>query len=359
MSSVPDLQLLVPGLCGPLPEIQPLLTDTDCQRVFSLLAKARATTLETDRLAPLLANLFKLDINDEFPSAALSLRGYLERGETPLTMPAAELEGLLNGGGYFLHADPVHLRADMDHAILLGTQELNIGPIEATALTQQLQTHFAEDDVRLFAMDAAHWFVHVKQPQALQTVELSDAVGRNVNFILPQGEDASYWKSFLNEAQMLLSMQAENQQREQQGQLTVNSVWLHGGGCLPSVQEMTVSAVYSDDALLQGLANISDLTCSPVDASVDVFMSQIAEQAMPLLYINSLSPWLNYTDAEMWRRQLQVFATQWLQPLLAQVRQGKLTLTLYPANNQCYHFGRFDSYRFWRKAKIENYVSHY
>jgi len=367
MSKIPHLQMLVPGLCGPLPGIQQIVDDQNVKNVFSQLAKAELKALPSHDLHSLLIHLFKLETKnpttcDSFPAAALSLLGCTEQHNDRQFLSKEEMIDLDVENNYFLHADPVHLRAEMDHAVLVGTGDLNLASAESKELSQKLHQHFKEDDVDVFAVDANHWYVKTKNSQEISTVNLTDAIGRNVNFILPSGHDETYWKQFLNESQMLLHMDENNQQRECHGQLPVNSVWLHGGGALSDLalnEVNNISSVCSDDRVLIGLAKHCDLPkCHSVD-SVEKLYLRISEQDKPLLHINSLLPWLNYTDTQMWQQQLEKVYASWLKPLLAMVKQGKLRLTLYPCNNQSYTFNRRYHYKFWRKDRIENYVSTY
>ncbi len=389
MPGIPQLQLLIPGLCGPLPDIEALLKDKNCQAIFSEIAKSRLTILSDNNLYALLAHFFLMEETEDFPSAALSLLACAEQSEyesgvQSLFMSKKAIQKLLCSDNYFLHADPVHLCADMDHAILTGSQDLNLSVQEAKQLSQKLHDHFKVDGLNIFAMDASHWYLSVEKSPSLTTTSLKDAIGRNVNFILPSGDSAGYWKQFLNESQMLLHMHECNQQREQMGRLAVNSLWLHGGGCLPEKTRIDkaateISAIICDDMLLQGLAQYYKLPWYDVNSfynennaisefeiknSIESFYEKIKNQTKPLLYINTLLPWLNYTDTSMWQQHLLEFYQQWLKPLLVLVRQGRIKLELYPCNNKKFGFDRFYRYRlyspeFWRNTKIEDYVNTY
>ena len=406
--TIPHLQLLIPGLCGPLPSspqlLENLANNQKLQSVYNALDKAHAQKSACDHLYPLLSQLFQLDIDTVragnetgqytfFPSAAFSLLALCEQDNDKILLSSQQIKNLDVQHGYFMHADPVHLRAEMDHAILVGTADLNLSSAESNQLTETLHQHFSADGLEVFAMDANHWFVKVseekrQQQQDFATVSLADAVGRNVNFILPTGGNSTYWKQFLNESQMLLHMHENNQSREQQGQITLNSVWLHGAGCLPQIKDnktdnknnmdglptSALSSVCADDMLLMGLANYSGLPlyrpeAFESDASGVAgirYYEKIKHQPKPLLYLDTLVPWLNYTESAMWQQQLEKIHDVWLKPLLDKVKQGKLRLSLYPCNDQIFDFEPYYQYKagvsqlmFWQKTKINNYVSTY
>ncbi len=64
----------------------------------------------------------------------------------------------------------------------------------------------------------------------LATTPLSVAIGRDIEPLMPQGDDALRFRSLLNELQMLLFEHPVNQAREARGELPINSLWLWGGG---------------------------------------------------------------------------------------------------------------------------------
>ncbi len=366
MSDIPHLQLLVPGFCGPLPEISQLSSNKKICQIFSDLAMANAESIIHKDLHSLLADLFCIDTVPDFPSAALSLLGHITHDSSAWlageNVAASDLKK-----NYFLHADPVHLRAEMDHAILVGTQDLDLATQDVKALVGMLQQHFSQDDVSVFSLDVQHWFIGVKKQQNLTTVPLAEAVGRNVNFILPEGEDSVYWRQFLNESQMLLYTHEVNQQREASGQLSVNSLWLYGGGALPDSRHrdgIDISSVCSDSFLASGIASLYELSLYSLPTQVAAYYQQIKSENKPLLYIDSLLPWLNYTDTDVWQQQIEKIYSLYLEPLLKIVRQGKLELTLHPCNGQSYTFKRKYHYRLYKylsrqRAKPEDYVSTY
>ena len=136
------------------------------------------------------------------------------------------------GDNCWIHADPVNLQADMDRAILSDSQTLRIRQEEAEKLVNELNKHFAADDLSIVMADENNWFIMLEDCN-LETTPLSRAVARNINHLMPTGEAAAGWRRLLNEAQMLLHMSEVNQRREESGETTVNSLWLWGEGALP------------------------------------------------------------------------------------------------------------------------------
>ncbi len=125
------LELLVPGLLGPIPprQGQPLSTPT----LDRLLARGRqSATPATDVTTALLAR-FGADA-----SAPYSL--------------AADDPGW-DRAGFCMHAAPVHLRPDRDLLRLFDARHLDISQDEADGLTAELNAHFARGRIAFHGAD--------------------------------------------------------------------------------------------------------------------------------------------------------------------------------------------------------------
>ena len=104
-----QLDLVIPGLCGPLPEID-RLDSPAVKSLVSWLAKADKKILSQQSFYDVLASLFGLDADTSLPAAALSLLA----------------SDQYTAQGHWFRADPVHLQADMDHAILRDSHGLDL-----------------------------------------------------------------------------------------------------------------------------------------------------------------------------------------------------------------------------------------
>src|SRR5262249_2770006 len=110
-----------------------------------ILAQGRATGLGVMPWEAALLESFGVVRQRDWPLAPLSWLG--EGGE------AAE--------GYWLHADPVHLRAERDAVLLLDVRHFALEPEPARVLVDALDAHFAPDGLRFFAASATRWYVRV------------------------------------------------------------------------------------------------------------------------------------------------------------------------------------------------------
>jgi len=218
MSAVSELHLIIPAACGPLAEVQSLHNNSVLKHWVNTLSRAHSA-VSADNLHDVIKSVFSLSIDGDLPTAAL-------------TMFANQMhDASLN----YLHADPVHLRADLDHAILSSSEDMSIKENEAEQLCAALNQHFNQDGLDFFRINNNQWVLSSKKPIQMNTTPLVDAVGRNVNFILPQGEGSGKWKQLLTEAQMLMHAHEVNINRDNHGYQSINSLWFHGCGKLPVI----------------------------------------------------------------------------------------------------------------------------
>jgi hypothetical protein len=207
-AAAPVLELLVPGLLGPIPpapDQQPSTPTLDW-----LLARGKQCVSPRGGLDAALLARFAADASAPYCLA-------VDDPDWDRT-------------GFFMHAEPVHLRPDRDLLRLFDARHLDISAAEAKALVAALNHHFAADGLRFSAPGASRWYLHCEQPPALQTRPLADAVGRHIDGLLPSGPDAARWASLMTEAQMLLFQTPVNQRREAAGRPAVNGLWIWGGG---------------------------------------------------------------------------------------------------------------------------------
>lgn len=346
-----ELHLIVPGICGPLAQTQSLENSLVVKQWLSTLAKARVTS-SAESVNNILASLFDLKITTEFPSAAL-------------TLLANDLHDVSR---YCMHADPVHLQADMDHAVLTSAVDLDISDAESKLLCAALNQHFKQDGLDFVILQNKQWLVFAENPVKMTTTPLVEAVARNINFILPQGEHATRWKQLLTEAQMLMFAHEVNVTRENNAKMSINSLWFHGSGELPEVQgDAHISSVCSNHDVLKGLAKWEKCDYLAVPESVDEYLhyllssknNALNNNTVNILHLADIEHLVNYTDTSLWLDKLTDLLAHWIYPLLKAANKNNIKVVLHPATNRQYHFSKYDRLKFWRKGKLEQYVKQY
>jgi hypothetical protein len=225
------------------------------------------------------------------------------------------------GAGYWLRADPVHLRVHNDGLILLAPETLEIAEDESRELTGALNRQFEAEGFVFRAPHPRRWYVRIRQaPRApkIRTIALKQAIGRDVNRLLPEGEERLRWHRIFNEVQMLLHAHPVNMAREKRGATLVNSLWFWGGGTLPATSS-PFDAVQSNDPLAMGLAKTAGIMPAPVPAD-----SGLAAGNNSLVDIRDAEHEFIRGNVASWQAVLEKLETRWFVPVLDGLRVGRI-----------------------------------
>ena len=360
MQQTSELHIIVPGICGPLAETQFLKSSEVVERWIKTLSKAHCSSVSglpcqglsaqglssPGNTEDVIASIFDIKFDSDFPSAALTL---LANDQYDPAM-------------FYMHADPVHLQADMDQAVLTSSTDLEITESESLALCGMLNQHFSQDGLTFISINKDQWFVSSPAEIQMKTTSLVDATGRNINFILPDGKDAVRWKQVLTEAQMLMHAHELNALRDDSGLLTINSLWFHGSGTLAGLINDQVINVCSDHDVLKGLASHMGYQYLKVPDSVDVYavyLLSCKHGSVNVFHLAELEHLVNYTDVRPWSKALAKVLDGWIYPLINIANKNNIKVTLYPCNEKKYQFSKYDILKFWRKAELEKHVNSY
>ncbi len=321
------MELIAPGLLGPVPVLPEQLPPTP---VLDRLL-GRAETLPSPAATPEALLLARFGLPPDAGTAAYALHA---------DDPDADQTG------WWLHADPVHLRADLDRLRLFDGRRLDIEPAEAAALADAFNAHFADDGLRLHAPVAERWYLQAQTPPRITAQPLSVVAGRSVDPFLPVGDDARRWAGLMNEAQMLFHQHPVNQRREQTGRPAINGLWTWGGGrWAPIPRPAELSAVHADLALARGLAEAAGIATLPGSSVAD----HIDDPGTRLWVYNDLQPAVIDAEPAPWCRALAELDAL-LAPALAALRAGRLAELVIDADAR-YRIRRRDLGRFWRRSR--------
>jgi len=335
------LSIIVPGLCGPLPEASGI--ELSARPLAELLGNLGKHKTGFSSYPAQLADLFGIDAGVAVPEAALALLAF---GHEP-------------GDGCWLHADPVNLQADMNHALLSDARTLAIQQQEAEKLVAEINAHFAGDGLEVLIADPNNWFIRFDDC-SLQTTPLRRAAGRNINQLMPAGAGAERAQRVLNEVQMLLHISPVNQAREQRGLLAINSLWLWGEGRLPSKGDPDITRVYADEPLARGLARLHQIEYSALTDPI-ALAHAMRQEGHCLAVLQQLDGPCSYSDVSAWLDEMLVIVDQWLEPLIETARLLDAEIFVYPCNGVRYHFSNKNTFRlsklmFWKKHRLQDHV---
>lgn len=127
--------------------------------------------------------------------------------------------GLDTSQGYWLRADPVELRADINSAYFLGQAALTLDLAQAQKLAERIKPLLVPLELELCVPDPYAWFLKSKHPILLNTPPPETIVGASIHDYLTEAEP--WLRRLFTEIQMLLVN--EN---------AVTGLWLWGGGVL-------------------------------------------------------------------------------------------------------------------------------
>jgi hypothetical protein len=328
---VDRLELMVPGLLGPLPG-RPVGLRTPTLDL--LLSRAEPDEGQGGDLSELLCSAFGVQ-----SSAPFAL--------------AADDPGW-DHSGWWMHAEPVHLRPDRDLLRLYDARHLGISRAEADALVGELNRTFADDGLQVHAPVADRWYLRCEQAPDMRTTPLGAVVGRHIDGALPSGPDARRWAALMSEMEMCLFQAEPNRRREAEGRPAVNGLWSWGGGVWHRPARAP-DLVAGSSPLLLGLARAAGRGVEPrLDSDVAALLQRSAGRVLVLW--RALEEALLDRDLDTWAGAAAALE-RWAAPLPAVLRGGALgELRLCPGGDRpCLVLRpgalRWYRGRFWRRTR--------
>jgi len=336
------LDLIVPGLLGPFSDDLPScfsdeLKQTEFRVLNTWLSRASVSELNVDGYYATLHSLI-------CPQCDLSV--------CQLT---AELDQIASKSAqeYLYRVDPVHFKAESDHAVLLGSQLLEVELAEAQQLIEAFNAHFFEDELTLYMGAADRWYLKTAKPLQLNFNSFDYSLGRDIKHFMPEGEDALWWRKILNEAQMLFFQHSVNQQREESRQLSINGLWLWDE--LFSMGELSreYSTIYSNDVFVNALASRSGSKFrTTFDTDTEI-------QGPNALVIDDVYEAVCYGDVDAWLKALREFCQSHLPGIQRLLNSNKISsVNIYPCDGRVFSVDRWCLLKLWKRAKtLDNYVT--
>ena len=265
--------------------------------------------------------------------------------------PVAAISAAFDGleAGYWLRADPVHVRLQREQVVLL--PNVAVSRDESAVLCASLNEHFFDQGLTFVAPHPSRWYVRLDALPDILTVPLSQVSGRNIHGNLPTGVDSRRWHQLFNEIQMLLFAHPLNEAREARGEMPINSVWLWGAGRCEMPAENAYDCVNSDDILLEMLALAAKIPCTNWPEK----WHENSLAGRQLLVWTGLRSALQQGDLAGWRDALQTFETNYAQPLLQALRAGKISQLridiLGGDSVRQINLNRMQAWSFWHRSR--------
>ncbi|BBP04177.1 hypothetical protein TPL01_27360 [Sulfuriferula plumbiphila] len=300
------ITLLIPDLIPPPEMRDAALGGLAPPALQTLLARADRTTAPAEGgLDGWLCRAFGVDKQQDWPIAPVTL---LADGGEP-------------GKDYWLRADPVHLRATRDKLMLVDSGAFQLTQSEAETYAQAFNAHFSAEGFTLYPLRPDRWYLKLDQPPALTTQPVTAVTGKHLDPYLPQGADGLKWHRLYNEIQMLFFSLPLNDAREARGELTVNSIWLWGGGTPPRITPAGTTRLWANDPTACAIALFAACPNAPLPHHATALADSTDDA---LVLAGHLRGAAQYGDIIGWREGLQQLETDWFAPLLAMLKAGKV-----------------------------------
>lgn len=303
-----------------------------------LLARGRRSETVAADLETWLARAFGLA---ELPSGAVAV---------PAGALTALAHGLDPGAHEWLRADPVHLRAERDRVLLVPSPAFAVTAEEAKGLAEALAPLLAGKCV-LHAVQPAQWCLRLEGTKGSDIVARPPIAlaGADIDPHLPP----KAWHPLLTELQMALYEHPVNTARERRGDPVINSLWLWGAGKLPPPVNGPWQSLSANDAVATGLARSAGIRHRAPGAGAGEWLARAPEDGRHLLVLDELRAALALGDFDALGRRLQELEENWLAPLLAALKAGRVgMLTLHvPDGAASFETVRGDLRRFWRRRR--------
>ena len=344
--TLPELSLVIPGLLGAswLPPMELGVIFTGAVPVLcKFLSRSQEQLFPPiSGFEEILFPLFQVPKNPQgyFPVAPVAYGGE---------------QGSLSSDEFIMRADPVRLIPDGDSLLMLGNEELDIELEEAQQLAAELNTFYQDEGWYFEAPHPKRWYLRLKNGSHRSFAPLDFCIGKYLNGLLPQDQDAKSLRVLLNEIQMILHRSPVNERREQKGRYPINSLWFWGGGYAPKLGQTEWQHIFASETTALGLARLAAIPVTdPINHAVGYF--QHLPRGKHLVYLPQLLPALVRGDGPAFYQALQQMEQQWFLPIDKAVANKKLSVVnLIGGTQQQFKLTPKNLGHWWRRGQSYRY----
>lgn len=260
--------------------------------------------------------------------------------------------------GHWFMLQPAHVQLARTHMLLTDQRQLHLNDEDARALFDSARPCFEDAGLTVLYAQPDLWFVRADAWAGLDTASPDAALDQNLSDWLPQGDSARACRKLQNEVQMQWHEHPVNQARERRGLRAVNSVWIWGGAAGTPAQAAARLPLASANAAAW-LTALASPELRKADAAQ--LLAQCGQQpAMALLDV-LIAPAISGDWAE-WLARLQQIEEHWIAPLLAALREGRISGISLLLNHRdttlrC-DCTRMSLHKFWRKPSLNALLDH-
>ena len=197
----------------------------------------------------------------------------------------------------------------------------------------------------------SRWYIKLSEQPSVLTTELNEVIGRDIHRFMGTGEGRQQWIQLMNEVQMLLHDCDVNSERENRGELIVNSLWFWGAGQLPDIIQRKWSSLSSDEPVAKGLAMLSGTPLDDLPETADEILNNTKVDQDVLVVISELQPHCRYWDITAWQDAINGIEKNWFSPLYKALQQGTLDRLVILSEGCHFTITRLSLSKFWCRQR--------
>ena len=255
----------------------------------------------------------------------------------------AALPAPVSAGQWWL-AQCIHLEAGVDR-VYMSTDSPALARDEWRVLERGFEAAFGGGGFRLMdGMDAQAFLLSATDLE-VDSVDPARVRGADILQALPAGPAATVLTRLMTEIQMWLHDHPVNIARQERGAVTVNGLWIWGGGQWPlTMRTATLPALRSDDRFLDGLWRLAGGVGEGVPQSFQAI--DLARDDAMIIALASV-PAGSGTAAQA----LMYLEEAWFRPALASLRRGQVACLQLHLNDRLFVLTRSGCWRWWRRRR--------
>lgn len=250
-------------------------------------------------------------------------------------------------------ATPVHLSAGLSRVHLDHRGLLRLSAAEQASLTGAFAHAFAGSGCTLAGLPCGEFVLQAPGICAVRTTEPARCAGGEIAAALPHGAQAAALRRVAAEIEMWLHGAETNAVRTRLGRLSVNALWLWGGGAAAAapVPRALVPAplAFGSDAYLEGLWRLHGGNCQPLPQDLAAVLSAAVDA--PAVLALSLAAELQQSEHASFAHALGALDQRFIAPALAALKEGTLPSVTLVANDTALTVGRRSALRIWRRGR--------
>lgn len=247
--------------------------------------------------------------------------------------------------GHWFIVQPTHIQLSRTHLLLSDPRGMHLSEEESRTFYELARPCFEEQGKTLLYAAPGLWFARADDWSGLDTASPDAATTQNLSDWMPEGEHARAYRKLQNEIQMQWHEQPVNEARQARGLQPVNSFWLWGGAG-PLNAAPRALAIGGGPDWMQALA---------APALRQPSAAQLIAQPGAVMLAELIPP-AQSGDWSDWIAHMQRIEQEWLAPLLAALRDGRVggvTLLLSHRNGWTgVDTGKLSLRKFWRKQNL-------